>query len=120
MEKYLEDEYNVFEDKYLNKKTTQYTFTTQTFHAALKNPIKLYPVPASDILNIELNYSQSTRFIIRVLNEKGILVLSKIVSNDGDMLKTNVNVNTLIPGKYTISVIGAKSRIIGNANFIKK
>lgn len=75
---------------------------------------KLYPVPASDMLTVELPDDKG--YQLSVLNMAGTTVLSRTIAPG--VLKTELNISGLAAGSYTL-VVSNRESLIGK-KFVKK
>ncbi|MEM7037754.1 MAG: redoxin domain-containing protein, partial [Bacteroidota bacterium] len=73
--------------------------------AAIENPITIYPQPASDIANLELNFGAAGFTMVQVYDLMGKRVM---VETLGDLqageFKTQLNLSDLLSGTYTVVV----------------
>ncbi|MDZ4752667.1 MAG: T9SS type A sorting domain-containing protein [Flavobacteriales bacterium] len=83
--------------------TTDLVVEPNVFEQFLENGITAYPNPANDQINIAIK--GLTGGTVEVINAIGELVISKKVTNDF----VTLDVNQLIPGIYTINVVGGES-----------
>jgi Secretion system C-terminal sorting domain len=94
-----------------------YVFTAQT---VLSTPeldeqaYKVYPLPASDVLNIEFPDNKTSR--IELVNIQGAIVNSITINGD---VRTEVNLNDLSTGLYFVNFYNAENMIIARKKVIK-
>jgi hypothetical protein len=74
--------------------------------------VTLYPVPASDLLNIQLNYiGKATAFVYNALGA----VVKQVNLTDST---TQINLGDIANGAYGIQILNADNRIIARSKFI--
>lgn len=83
--------------------------------AKVQSGIKLYPNPAKDIININLDKIEKNS-TLRIFDLYGKVVLTKTVST----LNTNIDVKQLPAGLYFVKVYEANGEQLYNAKFIKQ
>lgn len=79
--------------------------------------LKLYPVPASDVLSMELEGRETGMLMLRVFNAAGQWMHADRVWKPGTTLKVELDVTAWPEGIYTVQFIG--DEIIGTKRFIK-
>jgi len=80
--------------------------------------LKVYPIPATDFINIEITPVDTGRLILELYNNSGIKVLSKPTVYQ-PVLK--VNVSDLPSGVYLLEVLlPGKPQLFGVQKIIKK
>ena len=65
---------------------------------------RVYPNPASDVLNIEVNASQASEMSISVYNIMGQNVMNQNVNVTTGMNTRNINISELNSGIYFVTV----------------
>lgn len=76
--------------------------------------IKFYPIPASDIMNLETTPSNSTQ--VELVNIFGAVVKRMDIKKNST---TQIDLNTLPSGPYFIHVINADHHIVARNRFVK-
>jgi hypothetical protein len=64
--------------------------------------LKVYPIPATDLLNIEVNPVDTGRLILEVYNNSGVKILNKVVINQPVL---QVNISDFPSGVYFLKVL---------------
>lgn len=72
----------------------------------------VYPNPASDVLNVELNMKNSENATLEVLNTVGEVVISQSNELTAGQTKVELNIKSLPAGTYFISVGTSEGKII--------
>ncbi|MEI8202145.1 MAG: C10 family peptidase [Bacteroidota bacterium] len=70
------------------------------------NSFSLFPNPASDKLNIELNLQQQQDIQIQVLNLNGSSVLVHSLAKQSGIVSTSLNIAGLAKGIYVVKILG--------------
>jgi hypothetical protein len=80
--------------------------------------LKVYPIPATDFINIEITPVDTGRLILELFNNSGVKVLNNITVYQ-PVLK--VNINNILPGIYLLKVFfPGKTQLFGVQKIIKK
>ena len=66
--------------------------------------VRVYPNPASDVLNIEVNASQASEMSINVYNIMGQNVMSKTASINTGINRPSISTSELSSGIYFVTV----------------
>jgi hypothetical protein len=74
-------------------------------HPAEECFVKVYPLPACDVLTIEGNFNRSS--IIILSNLMGDVVFEDKILTDGE-LKYTINTGKMVPGLYNLTIISKK------------
>lgn len=64
------------------------------------NSFNFYPNPASDIINLDIEYLKDNNFTLNIYNIMGLLVESKIIKNN----QKQINVGDLYNGIYILEI----------------
>lgn len=72
---------------------------------SLMNSLSLYPNPATNALNIQLYSEQNTTITLRVLNQVGQTMISKVETMAAGNFKTSLNTSELGNGIYILKII---------------
>jgi hypothetical protein len=73
------------------------------------NNIKVYPVPASDIVNIELLFDNSESDRVEIIDVTGKIIFMKDLDSIQGSEKISLNINSYDPGIYFIKISGTSS-----------
>lgn len=85
--------------------TEDYTFSNSIASVENQNSFAIYPNPANQLLNIELNSDFAGEFVIKIIDNTGKIVRQIHDSkNAGKLLKT-INTSALDPGIYHLQII---------------
>ncbi len=80
--------------------------------------LKVYPIPATDFINIEITPVDTGRLILELYNNSGVKVLNKVVVNQPIL---QVNITDIPSGVYFLKVLlPRKDKLFGVEKFIKK
>jgi predicted peptidase len=76
------------------------------FGNTLTAPLKLFPNPAKDVLNVQLNKDLSGKVMINIFSDNGKLVQTKTITKDGYDKTETLDVSSLTSGYYILQVNG--------------
>lgn len=110
-----EGEFNVA----FNSSNGEYAFSpaTSTDDILKPNDIKLYPNPAQDIINIEMDYSNITGEVtVSIIDATGRVVLSDTNQYHGSI---SINTSTLNTGNYFVKITGSNLFVGKNLTIVK-
>ena len=80
--------------------------------------LKVYPVPATDFINIEITPVNTGRLILELYNNSGVKVLNKVAVNQPIL---QVNITDIPSGVYFLKVLlPRKDQLFGVEKIIKK
>jgi hypothetical protein len=80
--------------------------------------LKVYPMPATDFINIEITPVDTSRLILELYNISGVKVLSKVAVNQPVL---QVNISDISSGVYFLKVLlPTKDQLFGVEKIIKK
>jgi hypothetical protein len=92
-------------------KVTMYVFNTLGINEAPQIPVFVYPVPATDVLNVQFeNTGKST---IRVYDVTGNLVLSSVLAKNNNAL----DIHELANGIYGVQISDENNAVIARSKF---
>jgi hypothetical protein len=78
----------------------------------------VYPVPAQNILNVELTGGKAADLRFEILDGKGSLVSTTYVGNNGwNTRKWEINVEQLAQGVYTLRALSSQGTTV--VRFVK-
>ena len=85
---------------------------------AISKSLKLYPNPASSVLNVELNFEGNDKVSVRILDMSGKQVLTQINRKQGRSMTESIDISTLAKGIYMIEVSAGQAKAI--RRFVKE
>jgi hypothetical protein len=92
----------------------QDTTATATIYPKLNSTIKVYPNPATDVLNVDIDQALSVGGMIEVYNSNGKRQFQKIVTDE----QIQINISNLNAGIYFLRYVKG-NRELGSCSFIK-
>jgi len=81
-----------------------YDIATGIKKSTINEIIKIYPNPASNILQIEIQSNQNTSITLNIIDTKGSLMETKTITNSNDIINTSFNVSKLAKGNYLLNL----------------
>lgn len=101
----------LFEDRYLNvlKKQFQADVTTSLEVIETFGDLRIYPNPATDILNLSMRIDQPQPTRLNVIDLQGRIVYTKEVIATEGMFEYQVSVDGLADGQYMLIVLPEKN-----------
>lgn len=84
--------------------TTKWRHANTSVQLKVAN-IRIYPVPAQDLLNVEGVVTQDGAYELEVRDLKGSAVRSHAINVQDGMIKTQLNVNGLATGPYVLMIV---------------
>jgi hypothetical protein len=80
--------------------------------------LKVYPIPATDLINIEISPVDTGRLILELYNNSGVKVLNNVAVYQPVM---QINLRDIPSGIYFLKVIGPSiNQLFGTEKIIKK
>jgi hypothetical protein len=80
--------------------------------------LKVYPMPATDFINIEFTPVDTSRLILELYNSSGVKILNKVVVSQPVL---RVNISDIPSGIYLLKVLlPGKNQLFGVEKIIKK
>ena len=73
--------------------------------------LSIYPVPASDIINIKINSAEESQSDVHLLDMSGRVILSQNVNTQAGENNFPVNISSIQTGNYIVSVSSAAGRV---------
>ena len=81
---------------------------TTGFNNIESQNLKIYPNPASNFVNIEIQNNENKNTLVEIVNVNGQLIYSETISNNSQI----INLSDYSPGIYHVQVISSAKRII--------
>lgn len=88
-----------------------YDFPTSVQDLSVQNNFKTYPVPASDVVNIDINWNIAQKFSVAIVDMQG-RVVRQWSENPVTAYKKTLSVADFASGNYFIKVVGEQSELV--------
>lgn len=79
---------------------------------ALSQSLKLYPNPATEVLNVSLNLEGSSEVSLRIVDMSGKQVMSLSIDKEDKLMTESINISDLARGVYMIEVTAGQAKTV--------